>query len=356
VQIPNQQLIADRLKLSRATVSRCFTNHPGINPKTRARVFALAAKLGYTHLERRDANGGRKSARSVVFGVLICVDMPNFDHTTYVNPGQMLLDGVSDFARGQDIWLDLHFVRPEDQTLDGPSYVKIPKSRRRRWSGVVLIYPFPRGVLEQLHIEYPVVSLVEQYSGITMNSVDVNHDLGTGKLVDRLYALGHRRIGFFTWRYPVEAGWARRRFSSYVERLTAYGLPLRMDDVINIGSAQALPVPKAHERLVERTRDGVTAWVCAADHQAYELIEWLQARGIRVPEEVSITGFDGLPRPKGSPLLTTVIIPFHRIGATGGKRLLDLINKRFDAPQSVLLDCELREGETVAPPRLVLTS
>jgi AraC-like DNA-binding protein len=49
----NQQLIADRLNISRATVSRCFTNHPGINPTTRAQVFALAAQLGYTHLEKR---------------------------------------------------------------------------------------------------------------------------------------------------------------------------------------------------------------------------------------------------------------------------------------------------------------
>jgi LacI family transcriptional regulator len=49
----NQQTLADRLGLSRATVSRCFTNHRAINPSTRARVFDLAAELGYRYMELR---------------------------------------------------------------------------------------------------------------------------------------------------------------------------------------------------------------------------------------------------------------------------------------------------------------
>jgi DNA-binding LacI/PurR family transcriptional regulator len=103
--------------------------------------------------------------------------------------------------------------------------------------------------------------------------------------------------------------------------------------------------------LLQQTKDGVTAWVCAADHQAYELIEWLQKRGVRVPEDVSIASFDGLVRPAGSPALTTIKIPFHQIGVMGAKRLLDLIERGYDAPQQILLDCELREGSTVAARR-----
>jgi hypothetical protein len=77
----NQQLIADQLRLSRATVSRCFTNHPGINPTTRAKVFALASRLGYSHQEKREPAGGRRAARRLAFGVLVCVELPSFEHT-----------------------------------------------------------------------------------------------------------------------------------------------------------------------------------------------------------------------------------------------------------------------------------
>lgn len=68
----NQQAIAEQLQLSRAMVSRCFTNHPGINPTTRAKVFQLADELGYKHLEMRVPRK-RKAAPNAI-GVLICVD------------------------------------------------------------------------------------------------------------------------------------------------------------------------------------------------------------------------------------------------------------------------------------------
>ena len=58
-----QQLIADKLGISRTTVSRCFTNHAGINPDTRAAVFSLASELGYNYLEPRKS--GKKGAAQI---------------------------------------------------------------------------------------------------------------------------------------------------------------------------------------------------------------------------------------------------------------------------------------------------
>jgi DNA-binding LacI/PurR family transcriptional regulator len=345
----NQQLIADRLKLSRATVSRCFTNHPGINPVTRAKVFSLAAKLGYTHLETRaQARGDRRPDR-IDLGVLICVDLPDFKLTGYGNPGQELLNGLSELARIADARLDLHFVQPNDLHAQGPAYAKI-FSRRKQWNGVVLIYPFPRAVVDELLRHYPCVSLVEQYSGAPLNCVDVDHYRGTEKIIDQLRSIGHERIGFFTWRYPVEASWALRRFSAYIGKLTSVGLPIRPEDIVNAGPRNEMSVADAHEYVLHQIRQGVTAWLCAADHQAYELIEFLLKRGVKIPEQVSITGFDGIPRPSNAPLLSTVQIPYHQIGLTGGKRLMDLLQKRFDPVQHILLDCDWRAGETVAPP------
>jgi len=346
----NQHLIAERLKISRSTVSRCFTNHPGINPKTRAKVFALASRMGYSHPEKRVvATKGRATVRRLAFGVLICVDLPNFEQTAYANPGQELLNGLSDLARANHVRLDLHFVRPEDLHLNGPSYAKIFSGRRRQWDGVVLIYPFPKTVVDELMARYPVVSLVEQYGTTPLNCVDVDHHRGISRLVERLHALGHRKIGFFTWRYGVEASWALRRFSAFVEYMTALGLPIDPRDIINVGPHGGVDVPVAHARVAERIKEGVTAWLCAADHQVFELIPYLQSQGLSVPRDVSIAGFDGLAGPAALPAITTVEIPYHNIGVIGGRRLLDMVNKRFDAAQHILLDCELRAGVTTGP-------
>ncbi len=344
----NQQLLADKLKLSRATVSRCFTNHPGINPSTRAKVFALAARLGYNHLEKKAGVSGERLPAQIDIGVLVCVDSPSFTPGDYAHPGQALLNGLAELSRVFDARLDLNFVNPRDLHLENPSYARI-FSRRRQWDGVVLIYPFPRTVVEELQLRYSCVSLVEQYVDTPLNCVDVDHHRGITKLVDHLRSQGHERIGFFTWRYPVEASWSLRRFSAYAERLTALGLPLRHEDIINAGPREPLGVQESHARALQQTREGVTAWICAADHQAYDLLHYLHQHGVRVPADVSVTGFDGIPQPARSPLLSTIQIPYHQIGVTGGRRLIDLLQKRFDPVQHIFLDCELRPGETVGP-------
>jgi DNA-binding LacI/PurR family transcriptional regulator len=87
--------------------------------------------------------------------------------------------------------------------------------------------------------------------------------------------------------------------------------------------------------------------VCAADHQAYDLIRGLTQRRLSIPKKVSVTGFDGIDSPPDSPKLTTVSIPFREIGMTGTQRLYERTLKRFGSAQHVLIDCRLRLGKTV---------
>lgn len=347
----NQQLIADRLNLSRATVSRCFSNHPGINPETRARVFALASKLGYVPLEKAKPRAHAGRLKLLDIAVLVCVDLPSFSNTDYGNPGEELLAGATEFARTKQISLDLHYVRPEDLHLDAPSYEQITAQRRRRWKGVLLIYPFPSSVMDELMATHPCVSLVEQYGSAALNCVDVDHFRGINKLMDRLMEVGHRRIGYFTQHYTVEASWSLRRHSAYAEKLVTLGIPYRAEDALNVQAQGRLSIGDTHARALEQTRAGVTAWVCGNDFEAYELIAFLQKSGVSVPGDVSVTGFDGIRKPAGAPLLSTVQIPYRQIGATGLRRLNDMVHRRFEAPQHILLDCELRKGETIGLPR-----
>lgn len=347
----NQQFIAEELGISRATVSRCFTNHPGINPTTRGKVFALASQLGYSHAEKREPASHQRRRTSTTLGVLICVDLPSFERTDYGNPGQELLNGLSELARVQNVRLDLHFVRPEDLHINEPSYAKIVAMGRRLWDGVVLIYPFPQTIVDELRKMHPIVSLVEQYGQSPLDCVDVDHHRGIERLVEHLHGQGHERIGFFTWRYPVEAGWALRRYGAYVEMMTARGLDLRAEDAINVDPRRHVSLADSHAEVIKQTKAGVTAWMCAADHQAFDLIKALNQAGLKVPQDVSVTGFDGLEPQQGLPALTTVGIPFHQIGVIGGKRLLDLIQKRFDSQQHILLNCEVIAGGSVAAPR-----
>ncbi len=345
----NQQDIADQLKISRATVSRCFTNHPGINPITRARVFDLAARLGYLHMETRTPDDGRPQRRLRV-GVLICTDIEEFNRPDYDSPGQSLLEGTSEFGLLDEVTTEVRYIDPSAQTLDHPTYREIESLRKRLWDGILLIYPFPHSTIDHLLLQYPVVSLVEQYGRTELNSVDVDHYKGIAILINHLRALGHERIGFYSKPYPVEAGWSYRRFSAYVEKITRLGWPYRGEDVVNVHPQHRLTLEESYDHVQAQVHEGVTAWLCAADHQAYDLIEGLTRRGLSVPSDVSVTGFDGIRQPEGRPLLTTMEIPYREIGMTGSKRLHDLIQKRFMQPQHILVSSHFREGSTTARP------
>lgn len=351
----NQQIIADHLGISRTTVSRCFTNHPGINPVTRARVFELAAQWGYQHMETKapaqaspQAKSRHRQGTSLRVGVLVCTDLDEYFRPDYESPGLKLCAGVSEFAQIHGVKLDLHYVDPTDKALDALSYRKITPLRKRDWDGVILIYPFPREIIDTIERTFPMVSLAEQYGTAAFNCVDVDHHKGIAVLMNKLAALGHRRIGFYTRRYEVEAQWSLRRFSAYLEQLVRMGGWLRAEDTVNIHPPQSFALEESLDYAWKQCRAGVTAWVCAADHQAYDLIAGLRKRGLLVPEDVSVTGFDGIEKPNWAPLLTTVVVPSREIGYTGGKRLLDIIKKRFDSPQHILIASRLQEGETVA--------
>jgi DNA-binding LacI/PurR family transcriptional regulator len=211
-----------------------------------------------------------------------------------------------------------------------------------------MIYPFASDLIGELVSRFPCVSLVDQYGPVSIDCVDVNHHQGIRILMKRLLQC-RKRIGFFNRKYTVEAAWANRRFSAYVENLIRSGFHYNEQDVITLDINAPELVDATYDRAVERVKDGVDAWMCAADHQAYDLIKALELRGVKVPDDVSVTGFDGIIRPEGAPKLETVKIPFYEIGFSGSRRLLDKINKRFDITQEILLECRLQEGETAIP-------
>ena len=345
----NQQTLADRLGLSRATVSRCFTNHRAINPSTRARVFDLAAELGYRYMELRTPSAGR-ARRTMVLGVLICHPATPAIDDRFESPRQRLLDGVSQLAQLHGVQLSVHYVDPDETTVEGASYQAITALRRSSWDGALLIHAFPDQVIEAIVGRMPCVSLLEQYQHTYLNCIDVDHHHGIYSLMDLLVENGHDRIGFFSVYPALGTYWATHRFSAYFEKLLALGLPYRPADVINVTQVPALPEEEALRRMHAQSSDGVTAWICANDAAAYAAMSHLAAaHGLRVPEDVSVAGFDGIQPPNGSREATTVETPFREIGRTGAGRLLRLIERPFDPPQHTFVRGQLRRGETVGP-------
>lgn len=343
----NQQVIADRLNISRTTVSRSFSNHPAINPETRARVLEMAAQLGYRYSTPRTRKG-RPASKSTTIGVLIGI--PRLSGTM-AETFQEMLRGISERASASsDLTLDVRYHDPATVLID-PETGRLPRGfRNSQWRGAILIHPFAEEAVVRLARKISAVSIIEDYADTRVDCIDTGQNDSIFAIVRHLHELGHRRIGFLSWRYNVETPWVFRRFGAYVEALYRLGLRFDPRHTINVDPEDHMDPVAASRRVVAWRADGVTAWVCSADHQAYQMITDLREAGISVPGDLSVTGYDGITPPAGLPQLTSIEVPYHDMGISAVMRLLSRIENPAAPRRHILVAGRLIEGDTTAKP------
>jgi len=342
----NQQLLAKQLRLSRTTVSRSLSNHPAISAATRQRVQALATKLGYRGTPTRSVRR-RREATPMTIGVLIGTPLVAADRATF----PFILQGMRQRAAIDHLAVDVVSLEQTPPGTDAGRRLIFQHIRQAHWRGALLIYPFAPETVQLLSDKLCTVSVLTEYHDLSVDVIDTDHG-NIGWLVARLARLGHRRIGFVTWQYPSGGVWAERRFAAYAEELYRQNLELRAEWVFNIR-----PTPRYStagelaDAVAHATRtDGVTAWVCAADHQAYQLIADLQTRGLHVPQDCSVTGYDGNEPLPGLPALTTLRVPNVEIGASAVARLGSRLLQPTSPRRKTLVETTFVPGVTLAPP------
>src|SRR3954462_273156 len=131
----NQELIAQRLKLSRATVSRSLANHPGISAETRRLVQEMAATLGYKQSPGRAARRGKKS-RTFTIGVVIGIPRGENVMVTYPH----ILKGIRDRAEIERVNVDVSYQPPADIETEAGQQALMRHIRTNDWRGSILIH------------------------------------------------------------------------------------------------------------------------------------------------------------------------------------------------------------------------
>jgi LacI family transcriptional regulator len=236
-----------------------------------------------------------------------------------------------------------------------------PETERRRTPsnpahrhGTILIYPYRESAVATLAQHTTTVSVLEDYGALGIDFIDTRDTAGIASLVGLLQAAGHAQIGFLSWSYPVGGHWVSRRFNGFAEAIQARGLRFRREWALNAPDEQPRLTPAqvaaAAAGLVRNA--GVTAWVCAADHQAYHLIAGLAAAGIRVPRDCSVTGFDGVATPPGLPQVASMRVPHEHIGSSALTRMVNRILYPSSPQRKIFVESQLVPGATIAAPPL----
>lgn len=333
---PTLRDVARLAGVSDATVSRVLSGNVRVSEVTRARVLRAVDELQYVlNPSARRLAGGR----SHVVGLLL----PDFK----VSYGAEIIKGVDDELAKHGF--DLMLYNAHRGTDRAAAYMAAIE--RGLADGLVVVLPRDAGpYLNTLQTRrFPCVLIDHQGRNDEAGdcwAVDVTNWQGAYDATRHLIALGHRRIGFITGR--MNLGCARDRLAGYRDALQAHGVD-EDSSLVQVGTfnhSEGYSCGKALLALPEPP----TAIFAANDLMAFGVMEAVRDAGLRVPEDVSIVGFDDIPQCLMThPPLTTVRQPLQEMGRTAVRMLIRVINDPSQPPERVRLHTQLVLRGTCGP-------
>jgi DNA-binding LacI/PurR family transcriptional regulator len=324
--------LANHLGLSLTTISVVVSDSPAaqaIPLATRKRILAAASELHYR--PNYFARSLRKK-RSMSVGVLVS-EMSEGYFT-------LVMNGVEEYLTSAKYFylLAAHYWQPElieeypkmllERSVDGLLLVNTPTPAR---------------------VPVPVVSISGHRAMAGVTNVQLNHKQAARLALKHLSDLGHRRIAFMEGQdQTVDTD---TRWNEIMETARSFGMEIHEELLIKLTENSWSPALGYGpvKALLTRSRN-FTALFAFNDIAAFGAIRALHEAGLRVPEDVSVIGFDDvLSAPFGIPSLTTIRQPLREMGKAGSELLLNRINHpKAPYPKQLVMEPELVIRESTA--------
>jgi len=321
--------VARRARVSTATVSRVLNNTGPVKSSTRARVLKAIAAFKYSpNLHARSLAGGQ--SRSI--GVIVS----NIDNPFFLDVYRAIE------TRAHDAGYEVIMAHTDYTSERLVSSIRLMIGRRVAGLAAVVSEMDSELIAELSAQRIPVVFYDVGTPRPNITNIRVDYASGMSKLTSYLYSLGHRRLGFLA--HHATLGPVHERLKSVLAAARRH----RGVQVATAADADTLEGGRRAARTLLDAHPRVTAVLCVNDLMAVGAVRELRARGRRVPEDVSVTGFDNITLAQFcQPPLTTVHIPSDTIGETicdflmnPGKALL---------PHEFVIDPELVIRESTGP-------
>lgn len=322
--------VARAAGVSVPTVSKVVNGRYGVAPTTSKRVMDVVTALGY---ETSLVAASLRRRRTNVIGILVA-EFESFSSE--------LLKGISAAARGTGYELLAY------SSLAGPdSGTGWERRSLSRLAGTLIdgaIIVTPTVLITTTSI--PVIAIDPHTGPDGPSTIDSDNVGGARVASQHLIDLGHRRIAHIRGRSDLAS--AQLREAGYRESLEASGIPFDPELVRDGGYQTALTAAAVRELLTRSDRP--TAVFAANDMSALGVIEVAHELGLRVPEDLSVIGFDDIPEAASSmPPLTTMAQPLRDLGAQALRMLIELLDGH-DVPGHVQLPARLVIRASTAPP------
>ncbi len=322
--------------VSVATVSKALNDHGDISKETKDYVRSVADKLGY---HPNAAAKALKTNRTNNIGVLF-VDEANsgltHDYFSHV------LDSFK--RKAEQEGFDITFINADKSRANNMTYLS--HAIYRGFDGVVIAcvnFSDPQ-VYELIKSNIPVVTIDHMYSNrIAILSDNVR---GMSDLVSYVYRKGHRKIAYI---HGMESSVTQARLASFYKTLQDLNVTIPDEYVVTSPYRDTDSACEATNKLLD-LKDPPTCILYPDDFAAFGGINAIRQRGLRIPEDISVAGYDGIEIAKRiSPRLTTLVQDTNEIGRLAASKLIDLINNpKATLIEQIMVEGEIEEGESVS--------
>ncbi|MBO7334796.1 MAG: LacI family DNA-binding transcriptional regulator [Lachnospiraceae bacterium] len=319
--------------VSIATVSKAINNKPDVSEETKERVFKAVKELGYC-LSTRTLNSNRTNSIGVLF-----VDESNSGlmHDYFA--------GVLDsFKRTvEDRGYDMTFINSSTKQADRMTYLE--KCRSHGFDGVILasIDFSDAEVLELIKSDIPLVTIDHVFDNrISITSDNVG---GMTALMEFIISRGHQKIAYI---HGTPSTVTSGRIAGYFRTAEHHGIEIPDEYIIEVPYRNVEATYKATGMLLD-LKNPPTCIIFSDDFGAMGGLNAIRERGLRVPKDISVAGFDGmLALQYLEPKLATIIQDTESIGTVAANKLIGLIETpRTTIVEQVVIPGKLATGETV---------
>jgi LacI family transcriptional regulator len=292
----NLEQVALRARVSTATVSRVLNNASVVKSSTRARVVKAIEELKYhPNLHARSLAGGKSRTIGVIAS--------NMENPFFFDIYKTIESDAHE--RGYEVVMANTDYRSEQLV----SSIRLMIGRRVAGLAAIVSEMAPELIEELTESRIPVVFYDVGTPRKNIANIRVNYRRGIEKVIDYLHSLGHRRLGFVG--HHAILGPINERMKAVMDAVAR----IPSLEVRTVADADTLEGGRQATRSLLATGFGPTAIICVNDVTAVGALYELRERGIRVPTDMSVTGFDNVKLSEFCyPALTTVHIPRDRIG------------------------------------------
>lgn len=330
----NLEQVARRAKVSTATVSRVLNNASVVKTSTRNRVMKAIEELRYhPNLHARSLAGGKSKSIGVI--------VSNLENPFFFDIYKSIESGAH--ARGYEVVMANTDYRTEQLV----NSVRLMIGRRVAGLAAIVSEVDPKLIDELTESRIPVVFYDVGSPRRNITNIRVNYVRGIEKVVSYLHSLGHRKLGFIG--HHAMLGPINERMKAVLDAVAR----IPSLEVRTAADADTLEGGRQATRVLLASGYEPSALICVNDITAVGALHELRSRGLRVPEDISVTGFDNVKLSEFCyPALTTVHIPRERIGHIVCETLLPPPGKTIGpADPEIVIEPEFVLRESTGPAR-----